>query len=89
MSAVIGEVIINDPIGLHARPAVKLTKLAKTFESDIELKPENQEKWVNAKSPNAVMKSRAANGEVLHFKAEGDDAQAAIDALIELVQSFK
>lgn len=89
MSAVIGEVVINDPIGLHARPAVKLTKLAKTFESDIELKPENQEKWVNAKSPNAVMKSRAANGEVLHFKAEGDDAQAAIDALIELVQSFK
>ena len=34
-----GAVAIKDPTGLHARPAVKLTKLAKTFASGIEIRP--------------------------------------------------
>lgn len=85
--AINGHATIQDPTGLHARPAVRLTKLAKSFESNIELRPEKQETWVNAKSPNAVMKSRAACGEALYFQAQGADARAAIDALIELVNS--
>ncbi len=77
--------VINDPIGLHARPAVKLTKLAKSFSSDIEIRPETAEKWANAKSPNAVMKLRAANGETLHIRANGDDAQTSVRALVDLI----
>lgn len=82
-----GTAVIKDPTGLHARPAVKLTKLAKSFISAIQVKPEKQEHWINAKSPNAVMKMKALSGELLQFNAEGDDADAAINALVSLVNN--
>ncbi len=81
-----GSAVISDPIGLHARPAVKLTKLAKTFVADIEIAAELQEKWVNAKSPSAVMKLKAANGESLLIRASGANADAAVDALAGLIE---
>ncbi len=73
-----GSAGITDPIGLHARPAVKLTK---TFIADIEIAAQRQEKWVNAKSPSAVMKLKAANGESLLIRANGSDGDAVVDAL--------
>ena len=81
-----GAVAISDPTGLHARPAVKLTRLAKSFDSAIEIRPDSQEKWANAKSPNAVMKLKAGHGEVLHIRAEGPDARTSVDALVNLVE---
>jgi phosphocarrier protein HPr len=80
-----GNAVIQDPTGLHARPAVKLTKLAKSFASAIEIRANSGGEWANAKSPNAVMKLKAAHGLPLHIRAAGDDAQAAVDALIALV----
>ncbi len=82
---VVGEAVIQDPTGLHARPAVKLTKLAKTFGSTIEIRAHSGESWTNAKSPNAVMKLKAAHGEALHVRAAGEDARTAVDALVALV----
>jgi phosphocarrier protein len=82
---VVGTAVIQDPTGLHARPAVKLTRLAKSFASDIEIRADNAEGWINAKSPNAVMKLKAAHGLPLHIRASGQDAQAALDALVALV----
>ena len=81
-----GATPILDPIGLHARPAVKLTKLAKRFASDIEIRAESGADWVNAKSPNKVMKMKAAHGETLHIKAVGTDAEDAVAALVALVE---
>ena len=83
---VLGEAVIQDPTGLHARPAVKLTKLAKTRESTIEVRAGGEGAWVNAKSPNAVMKLKAAHGETLYFRAAGVDAEAAVAALVSLVE---
>jgi phosphocarrier protein HPr len=80
-----GSAVIRDPTGLHARPAVKLTKLAKSFGATVEIRAENGESWTNAKSPNAVMKLRAGFGVPLHIRAAGDDARAAVDALVALV----
>ena len=80
-----GSSVIQDPTGLHARPAVKLTKLAKTFASAVEIRANVTGEWTNAKSPNAVMKLKAAHGLPLHIRASGEDAQAAVDALIALV----
>ncbi len=80
-----GNAVIQDPTGLHARPAVKLTKLAKTFESAIEIRAHAGSGWTNAKSPNAVMKLKAAHGVPLHIRAAGEDARAAVDALVALV----
>ncbi len=82
---IVGKAVIQDPTGLHARPAVKLTKLAKSFESTIEIRADGGEDWTNAKSPNAVMKLKAAHGLPLHIRAAGEDARAAVDALVALV----
>jgi len=81
-----GSAVITDPIGLHARPAVKLTKLAKTYTATIEIAAQRQEKWVNAKSPSAVMKLKAASGESLLIRANGVDGDAAVDALVKLIE---
>jgi phosphocarrier protein HPr len=76
--------LINS-IGLHARPSVKLTKLAKTFASRIEVSPSETGPWVDAKSIVRVMAVKAAKGAVLHFRATGPDAVTALAALRELV----
>jgi phosphocarrier protein HPr len=80
-----GEAIVQDPTGLHARPAVKLTKLAKRFEAEIRVRAGSGD-WVNAKSPNRVMKLKARHGELLRFEAEGPDASEAMGALVALVE---
>ena len=82
----LGQAEIRDPTGLHARPAVKITKLAKQHEAAVEVRAGAEGAWVNAKSPNAVMKLKAAHGEQLHFRATGRNAEAAIVALVSLVE---
>jgi phosphocarrier protein HPr len=77
--------LLTNPIGLHARPSVKLTKLAKTFESHIEVGLSEDGPWIDAKSIVKVMAVKAANGATLYFRAKGPDAMAAIAALRELV----
>ena len=84
--AVAGDAVIRDPIGLHARPAVRLTKLAKRFDAAIEVRAGADGPWVNAKSPNAVMKLKARHGERLYFRASGTSASAAVGALVSLVE---
>ena len=76
---------LTNSIGLHARPSVKLTKLAKTFKSRIEIAPDEEGPWVDAKSIVKVMAVKAAKGTSLHFRAKGPDAPAALAALRELV----
>ncbi len=81
-----GQATVQDPTGLHARPAVKLTKLAKSFEARVEIRAGTEGVWVNAKSPNAVMKLKVAHGEVLSIRAQGEQAEAAVGALAGLVE---
>ena len=76
---------LTNSIGLHARPSVKLTKLAKTFTALIEVAPTAEGPWVDAKSIVKVMAVKAAKGAVLHFRARGVDADAALAALSDLV----
>jgi phosphocarrier protein HPr len=83
--AIQGEAVVRDPTGLHARPAVKLTKLAKRFQATVRVRTGGGI-WVNAKSPNGVMKLKARSGERLAFAADGPDAAEAIDALVALVE---
>jgi phosphocarrier protein HPr len=83
--AAAGEAVVRDPTGLHARPAVKLTKLAKRFEAAVRVRA-GEGAWVNAKSPNGVMKLKARSGERLAFAADGPDAAEAVAALVALVE---
>jgi phosphocarrier protein HPr len=80
-----GEAVVQEPTGLHARPAVRLTKLAKRFEADIRVRAGSGD-WVNAKSPNRVMKLKARHGETVAFEADGPGAADAVQALVALVE---
>jgi len=73
-------------VGLHARPSVAVTKLAKSFKADVFLGLSEDGPWVNAKSIVKVMALKAPRDTVLYFTAEGDDADEAVAALIELVE---
>lgn len=79
-------VVIQNPTGLHARPAVKVSKLAKTFAADVQLSVSNGETWVNAKSTHAVMKLKAVTGTLLMIRAEGADADSAVAGIAALVR---
>ena len=63
---------LTNEIGLHARPSVKLTKLAKTFASKIEVAASPEGPWVDAKSIVKVMAFKAGKGKeqvLSEFKA--------------------
>ncbi|WP_374312694.1 HPr family phosphocarrier protein [Dongia sp.] len=77
---------ITNPTGLHARPAVKMTKLAKTFAARVQLAFDAAGPWIDAKSVVKVMALKAPKGAVLHFSANGTDAAEAIAALSDLVR---
>jgi phosphocarrier protein HPr len=83
-AATISILLVNS-LGLHARPSVKLTKLAKTFASQIEIAPSADGPWVDAKSIVKVMAVKAAKGVTLHMRARGADANSALAALRDLV----
>ena len=80
-----GSVRLAHAAGMHARPAVKLTKLAKRFQAQISIRAAETAEWTNAKSIAKVMAMRAARDSILEIKASGDDAEAAVAALVELV----
>ncbi|GAA5165938.1 HPr family phosphocarrier protein [Viridibacterium curvum] len=79
------EAEISNRLGLHARPSAKLTQLATQFNSEIWL--ERAGRRVNAKSIMGVMMLAAAQGAKLTIEAEGDDAEAALSAIVELIGS--
>lgn len=80
------KVLITHAVGLHARPSVKLTKLAKSFPAEIELALAEEGPWVDAKSIVKVMATKAPKGTVLHLRAEGERAGDAVSALVSLVE---
>jgi len=71
--------------GMHARPAAELVKLAGNFTSDIRLEKDGLE--VNGKSIMGVMMLAAETGSTVVFRADGPDAEAAVEALAKLVQT--
>ncbi|WP_249141001.1 MULTISPECIES: HPr family phosphocarrier protein [Bradyrhizobium] len=79
-----GNVRLVHAVGMHARPAVKLTKLAKRFQAQISVRVAGAE-WINAKSVAKIMAMRAAHGSTIEIKASGSDAEAAIAALVNLI----
>lgn len=73
--------------GLHARPAIKLTQLAKRFQSAIWIALAENGPWIDAKSIARVMATKTPYMATLYFVAEGNDAAEATSALARLVES--
>jgi phosphocarrier protein len=71
--------------GLHARPAAEIVKIAAKFQSEITLIRDGTE--VNGKSIMGVMMLAAECGATLLLRAEGADADAALDALDTLIKN--
>ena len=69
--------------GLHARPAAEIVKAASKFNADITITRDDLE--VNGKSIMGVMMLAAECGSSLVLRAEGVDAEAAVDALAALI----
>jgi phosphocarrier protein HPr len=82
---VTGSVRLIHAAGMHARPAVKLTKLAKKFQAQISVRVSDAADWINAKSVAKIMALRAARDSIIEIKATGEDAEAAVAALVDLV----
>jgi len=72
-------------VGMHARPAVKLTKLAKRFKAQVALRVAGSAEWIDAKSVSKVVAMRADRDSIIEFEASGADAHAAVAALVALI----
>jgi phosphocarrier protein len=75
--------IINED-GLHMRPAMQFVDVANQFDSDITVS--NKDTEVDGKSIMQISMLAAIYGSKLRIRAEGPDAQEAVDALRELVE---
>ena len=71
--------------GLHARPAAEIVKLLARFQSDVTISRDGTD--VNGKSIMGVMMLAAECGSTLLLRAEGGDADEALDALSLLIQN--
>jgi len=76
-------VTISNKLGLHARASAKLTKLAGSFASEVHMSRNGRR--INAKSIMGVMMLAAGIGSEVEIETEGADAQAALDALLAMV----
>ena len=79
------EVTVQNPVGLHARPATFFIQKANEFKSSIWV--EKEERRVNAKSLLGVLSLGIVGGTSIKVIADGADEQQAVDSLIKLVES--
>ena len=78
------QVQIKNADGMHMRPAMQFVDLASMFDSDISVS--NEKDIVDAKSIMQMSMLAATCGTKLTVKAEGSDAEKAVEALRELVE---
>ncbi len=79
------EVLVQNQVGLHARPATFFIQKANEFKSAIWV--EKEERRVNAKSLLGVLSLGIVGGTSIRITADGNDEEAAVDALVALVES--
>ncbi len=81
MNTVEAKFTVQGELGLHARPAGRFVSLAGRFESEISVAREDDEEWVSGRSVLSILSLAASQGTILRLRAEGPDAQEAIEAL--------
>ena len=79
------EVVINNQVGLHARPATFFIQKANEFKSSIWI--EKEDRRVNAKSLLGVLSLGIVKGTAVNLIAGGGDEASAVDTLSELIAS--
>ena len=79
------DVVVENQVGLHARPATFFIQKANEFKSSIWV--EKDERRVNAKSLLGVLSLGIVGGTAIRILADGSDEQQAVEALVALVES--
>lgn len=79
------EVMVQNQVGLHARPATFFIQKANEYKSSIWV--EKEERRVNAKSLLGVLSLGIVGGTTIKIIADGADEEEAVDSLVSLVQS--
>jgi len=77
-------VTITNPAGLHLRPAGLLARRAADFQATIEIVKDDQR--VDGKSVLSLTSLGLEQGSTITIVATGDDSQAAVDALVALIE---
>ena len=79
------DVVVQNKVGLHARPATFFIQKANEYNSSIWV--EKEERRVNAKSLLGVLSLGIVGGTSIRIIADGSDETAAVDSLVQLIQS--
>ena len=79
------DVVVENQVGLHARPATFFIQKANEFKSSIWI--EKEERRVNAKSLLGVLSLSIVKGTTINLIADGPDEDEAIEALTKLIGS--
>jgi len=79
------DVVVQNKVGLHARPATFFIQKANEYNSSIWV--EKEERRVNAKSLLGVLSLGIVGGTSIRIIADGSDESTAIDSLVQLIQS--
>ena len=79
------EVVVQNQVGLHARPATFFIQKANEFKASIWV--EKEERRVNAKSLLGVLSLGIVGNTAIRVIADGADEEAAVEALVKLVES--
>jgi len=83
--------IVNNKVGLHARPAALFVQTASKFQSEINVSchdpKENKLRTANAKSILGILTLGVFQGIEITIKAEGADESEAAEALVDLVKN--
>jgi len=75
---------ILNKLGIHARPAAQFVKMANRFKADIMVEKDGEE--VDGKSIMGLMMLAAGHGSVILVSAEGEDEDAALEAIGDLIE---
>ena len=79
------ELVLNNSVGLHARPATFFIQKANEYKSSIWV--EKEDRRVNAKSLLGVLSLGIVKGTNIALIADGSDEKEAVDALVSLIQN--
>ena len=79
--------MVNNPTGLHARPATLLVKRASTYKSDVSI--EFNGKKANVKSLIGVLSLGVVKGSAIQVMTSGEDEVKAADELVALIEALE
>jgi len=85
------KVVVNNKVGLHARPAALFVQTASKFKSDVKVscldKESGEVRQANAKSILSILTLGVFQGTEITIQSNGEDEEAAVQALVDLVKS--